>query len=428
MTSLRRTTFCLAALALCAACAPAQALSLRAAATAALHHDPRFDQTEAEIDLARAGESVARATDGLSLGFAADIGRSDLRTDAPFPQSGVRTPNSLALAASQPLYNGGRASALEEASKRAVEAALEKRREVGGKIILATLTAYLDLKRDRETARLSELNRDTLDQARADADKRLQAGEATRTDLALANARLAEAVANVERSKAQLRASEIALTRLIGPLPADLDAAWPEFIATAASREQAITESHTAPAVLSAQHSGRAAQSQIRVAEAERLPKLSLDARAGTQDDSDFGYERLSTWALQLKLQVPILTGGMVKARVSEASARASSARYAAADTEAYYAETAAREWELLSASGPVIAAFQSQVQAADLALDGVRKELKVGSRTTLDLLDAERELLSAQVNLVGAQRDRAVTAFRLLAACGKLELENVPD
>ena len=75
-----------------------------------------------------------------------------------------------------------------------------------------------------------------------------------------------------------------------------------------------------------------------------------------------------------------------------------------------------------------MIAAFDAQVQAAELALDGVSKELKVGSRTTLDLLDAERDLLSAQVNLVAAQRDRAVTAFRLLAACGRLELENVPD
>lgn len=418
----------LAALALFAACAPAQALSLRAAATAALHHDPRFDQSEAEIDAARAGESVARAGSGLSLGFAADVGRSDFETDALFPASGVRTPSSFSLAASQPLYTGGRTSALEDAARRAVEAALEKRRDVGGKLILATLTAYLDLKRDRETAHLSTVNRETLTQARSDVDKRYQAGEATRTDLALADARLAEAAANVERSQAQLRASEIALTRLLGTLPADLDAPWPEFIATAASREEAISQSHTAPAVLSAQHSGRAAQSQIRAAAAERLPKLSLDARAGTQDDSDFGYERLSTWAVQLKLQVPILTGGLVNARVREASAKASSAQYAAADTEAYYAETAAREWELLRASGPVIAAYQSQVRAAELALDGVNKELKVGSRTTLDLLDAERDLLSAQVNLVGAQRDRAVTAFRLLAACGKLELENVPD
>lgn len=419
----------LATLALLAAlAAPAQALSLRAAATLALNHDPRFGQTDAEIDAARAGESVARASDAFTLGLAADLGRSELRTDAPFPQSGLRTPNSLSVAASQPLYTGGRSAALEQAAQRAVEASLERRRDVGGKLILGTLTAYLDLKRDRETLRLARSNRQTLELARRDVDKRLTAGEATRTDLAQADARLAEAAANVERSEAQLRASEISLQRLIGPLPVDLDAPWPEFLPTAASRDEAIRQSQTAPGVLAARHSGQAAASQIAVAESERLPRVSLDAHAATQDNTEFGYERLSTWALQLKLQVPIVTGGLVRARVGEARARANSAAHLADDTEAQYAETAAREWELLRASGPVIAAFQAQLTAAELALDGVRKELKVGSRTTLDLLDAERELLAAQVNLVSAQRDRAVTAFRLLAACGKLELENVPD
>ena len=82
----------------------------------------------------------------------------------------------------------------------------------------------------------------------------------------------------------------------------------------------------------------------------------------------------------------------------------------------------------MLQASEDVIAATRLQVAAAESALDGVKKELKVGSRTTLDLLDAERELLAAQVNLVGALRDRSVNAFSLLAACGILELHNVPE
>lgn len=424
--TLRRTA--LASLALLAASAPSHALSLRAAATEALRHDPRFVQTASEIDAARFGEAIAGASDALTLGAAADVGRQDLRTDAPFPTSGYRTPNNLSLAASQPLYTGGRGAALEEAAKRSVEAALEKRRDVGGKIILMTLTAYLDLKRDRETLRLSEASRDTLSQARSDVEKRLNAGEATRTDLAQGDARLAEAGANVQRSAAQLRASEISLARLLGRLPEDLDAPWPDLLATAPSRAEAIEQSHQAPAVLAAAHAQRAAQSQIAVAESERRPRLSLDASAATQDNTEFGYERLSTWAVRLKLQVPILTGGLVQARVGEARARAQSAAYLASDAEALYAETAAREWELLRASGPVIESFQAQVKAAELALDGVSKELKVGSRTTLDLLDAERDLLAAQVNLVGARRDRAVTAFRLLAACGELELENVPD
>jgi len=407
----------------------AQALGLRGIALAALQHDPRFAESTAGIEVAAFGAAVADAGDKFTLGLTADIGRSELRTDAPFPQSGLRTPNALALGASQPLYNGGRSDAERAAAALGLDAAKESRRDVGGKIILAALTATLDLKRDRETLKLAQTSRSTLDAARGDVDKRYQAGEATKTDLAQADARRAEASANVRRAEAQLRASEIRLARLTGPLPAEASAVeWPATLATAASRDEAVAQSQRAPGVMAALHQQRSSEAAIRVAEAAARPQLSLDAHAATQDNTEFGYSRLSTWAVQLKLNVPIVTGGLTAARRGEAVARASSAEANAMDQAAAYAEAAAQDWELLRASEDVIEATRVQVTAAESALDGVQKELRVGSRTTLDLLDAERELLAAQVNLVSALRDRAVNAFSLLAACGQLELYNVPE
>ncbi len=407
----------------------AQAIGLREIALTALKHDPRFAASSARIEAAKYGAAVADAGDRFTLGLAADIGRSDLRTDARFPESGYRTPNSLAIAGSQPLYNGGRSSAERAVAAFSLDAAGEHRRDVGGKIILAALTATLDLKRDRETLKLAEASRSTLDAARGDVDKRYQAGEATRTDLAQADARRAEASANLRRAEAQLRASEIRLARLTGTLPAGAaDVPWPQLLPTAKTREEAIEQSHRAPAVVAATHEQRAAKAAIRIAEAAARPQLSLDARAATQDNTEFGYERLSTWAVQLKLNVPLLTGGLTAARRGEAAARAESAAAAAEDEAAAFAEAAAQDWELLRASEDVIAATRVQVAAAESALDGVQKELKAGSRTTLDLLDAERELLAAQVNLVIAQRDRSVTAFDLMAASGILELHNIPE
>lgn len=407
----------------------AQALGLRGIALAALQHDPRFAESTAGIEVAEFSSAVADAGDKFTLGLAADIGRSELRTDAPFPQSGLRTPNSLALAASQPLYNGGRSTAERNAAALGLDAAKESRRDVGGKIILAALTATLDLKRDRETLKLAQTSRSTLDAARGDVDKRYQAGEATKTDLAQADARRAEATANVRRAEAQLRASEIRLNRLTGPLPVQAsEVQWPAVLPTAASRDEAVAQSQRAPGVMAALHQQHSAQAGIRVAEAAARPQLSLDAHAATQDNTEFGYSRLSTWAVQLKLNVPIITGGLTAARRGEAVARASSAEANAADQAAAYAEAAAQDWELLRASEDVIEATRVQVTAAESALDGVQRELRVGSRTTLDLLDAERELLAAQVNLVSALRDRAVNAFSLLAACGQLELYNVPE
>lgn len=418
----------LAALLLCVSSLPATAASLREIAVAALEHDPRFLETSAEIDAATFGTAVAAAGDKLTAGFSADVGRSELRTDAFFPTSGYRTPNTLALSASQPLYNGGRSHAERDAAASSLEAAREARREVGGRIILAALTAVLDLKRDRETLKLAQVSQGALEAARDDVDKRYQAGEATKTDLAQADARRAEARAQVRRAEALLTATEIRLHRLTGPLPATATAVdWPEQLPTPKAREEAVERSQKAPAVVAARHRQQSADSGIRLAEAAGRPQLSLDARAVTQDNTEFGYERLSTWAVQLKLNVPILTGGLTAARRGEAAARAASSAAEAGNQAAAYAETAASEWELLRASEDVIAATRAQVAAAESALDGVRKELKAGSRTTLELLDAERDLLAAQVQLVSALRDRAVTAFSLLAACGDLELHNVP-
>ena len=424
----RLTRLPLAAL-LLAASFSTQAASLREVAIAALKHDPRFAASTTGIEVAKYGLAVADSGDRFTLSLAADLGRSDLRTDARFPQSGGRTPNSIGIAASQPLYNGGRSDAEREAARFGIDAAGEHRREVGGRIILAVLTAALDVKRDRETLKLAEAARATLDAAQGDVNKRYQAGEATKTDLAQADARRAEASANVRRAAAQLRAAEIALTRLTGPLPEGVASVpWPEALPTAASLQEAITLSRRAPAVVAADHEQAQARAAIRIAHAAALPQLSLDARVATQDNTEFGYERLSTWGVQFKLNVPIVTGGLTAARKGEASARAEQAASAAADEAAAYAEAAARDWELLQASEDVIAATRLQITAAESALDGVKKELRVGSRTTLDLLDAERELLAAQVNLVSALHDRAVTAFSLLAACGTLELYNVPD
>lgn len=406
----------------------AHALGLRAIATEAVHHDPRMAASTEQMKAAEAGVALARSNDGLNVSLAADAGLSNLQTDAPFPASGSRKPNSASLVASLPVFSSGRTSALEASAHKAVDAALERRRDLGGKLILATLTATMDTKRERETLRLTQATLQTLQAAREDIGKRYAAGEATRTDLSQADARVAEAHANVVRAQTQMRATELELLRYLGRVPTDLDIDWPRQLPLPASREEAVRLSQFAPAVVASRHTSDAAREQIRSSLAEGLPQISIDARASTQDDTEFGYERLSTWGVLLKLQVPLYTGGRVPARVAEARAKAAASDYLAMDEAAFFAQTAASEWELLQASEQVIEAVRAQQTAAELALDGVAKELKVGSRTTLDLLDAQRELLSAQVNLVGAEHDRAVTAFRLLAACGILELHNLPE
>lgn len=405
----------------------AQALSLREAAQLALRNDPRIQATAASVRASEAVVDQAEAGFKPNVQFAADAGKSDLQTGARFPVSGPRTPNGTSLSFSQPLYTGGATAALAEAASSSLDATLQNQRDAGGKIILAALTAYLDVVRDRGLVELSRANARTLERAQSDVQKRLDAGEATKTDLAQASARVAEAHAGVRRALAQMRISEAAFTRVTGTRPENLSSDWPAP-AVPGTLDEALKLSARAPFVLAAEANAAVSKSRIAVAGAERLPRLSFDGRAATQDNTEFGYDRLNTWSLQIKLTVPLYEGGLAQAKISESSARAEEAQFIADDARRSFAEIAAREWEMLKAADEVIHAYEAQVSAAELALDGVRKELEAGTRTTLDLLDAERELLAAQVNLVGSKRDRAVTAFKLLAACGRLEPEAIPQ
>jgi outer membrane protein len=406
---------------------PAQALTMREAAQLALEHDPRMLATRSAVDASVAVTEQAAAGYRPSVVAAAQGGHTDLNTAAPFPQSGPRWSNTASLSVTQPLYMGGGLDARSEAAQLTLDSTRQSQRDTGGKIILATLTAYADVLRDRTVVSLSETNVKTLEQASSDTTKRTDAGEATHTDEAQAQARLAEARANLKRASAQLRVSTAAFTRLTGVAPDNLSEGWPQPVVPTTLAE-AIRLSASAPAVLAAQINAEAAKKQIDIIGADALPKVSLDGSAVTQDNTEFGYDRLNEWIVQLKISMPLYEGGLVSARKSEAGARAEQTRQLSEDTRQAFAEAATQEWEMLQATQEVIRAYESEKQAAELALDGTRKELDVGTRTTLDLLNAERELLSAQVSLVGSQRDRTVLAFKLLAACGQLETTAIPQ
>ena len=75
---------------------------------------------------------------------------------------------------------------------------------------------------------------------------------------------------------------------------------------------------------------------------------------------------------------------------------------------------------------GAQISAFTAAVAAANIALEGVREEANVGSRTVLDVLDAEQELLDARVGLVRAQRDELVATYQLRQAIGEATAEKL--
>jgi outer membrane protein len=412
-------------IALLLAAPAAQALTLNEAAQAALRSDPRIQAADADVAAAAGGLDVARAGYRPTLGASADIGRSDFQVDSPFPPSGTRSPNSAGVQLTQPLYAGGRIDAAYAAAASDADGAGSRQASTRQQVLLAAVNAYLSVARDRVVIDLNEANLRALSTAGSDTQKRFDAGEATRTDVSQAQARVAGAQAELAGARAALRASAASFQRVIGVAPEALaeTAAEPVLPATLA---EALQQSRGSPLLREAQAQQRAAKAGVDGARAAAMPTLSFDALASTADNTDFGYERIDRWSALVKLQLPIYQGGGLRARMHEAEAREAQAGALAADAQRAVDESVIQSWEALQAARDRVPAYEAQVQAADYALDGVRKELQVGSRTTLDLLDAERELLAAQVNLANSRRDRSAAAYRLLAACGQLELVSI--
>ena len=409
---------------------PAWGLSLRDAAQLALQNDPRLSAAGSAVQAAAAGVDAASAGYKPNASFGAGVAYQRYgfqTTPMPgFPLPSTLLPVSASLKATQTLYSGGLVSSQVASSREQLEGARQNRDVTRQSLILEAVTAYLDVVRDRDVLQLEAANVETLKQAQGDTQKRFDAGAATRTDTAQAAARLAEAQANQKRAQTAVAASEAAFLRVVGAAaPEGLSADWPNP-PVPASLAAALGEIDASPAVQAADARQRAARDDIDAARSGYRPTLALSGQAMEQNDSEFGLDSYHTWKVQLQANVPIYQGGAVDAKVSQARAGADQAAAEAVDARRAAAENVTQAWSALQAADEVIHAYEAAVAANQMALDNTRKELAVGTRTTLDLLDAERDSVAAQVNLTASRRDRAVAAYDLLAACGTLQLDDV--
>lgn len=405
------------------AASSAEAISLSDAATAALQNDPRLVAADQSVQASAANVDVARAGYRPTVNASVEGGRSRLYTSAVFPIPGSRNPLAWGVVASQPLYTGGLVGAQIDSARSQLDGAREFENGTRQQLLLNAGAAYLDVIRDRAIIELNRTTVETLTQAQTDTAKRFKAGEATKTDVAQADARVHEAQASLQRAIANAAVGAATFRRVIGRDPDALDAGWPDF-PVPTSLDAALTKADDTPGVRAANAETRAARAQISAAKSGYLPRLSIEGEASDADDQQFTFDRQTYWSIQLKATLPIYQGGATRARVSAARAQAAQAQAQADDMHRATVEAISQAWAQWQATAEVIKSYESDVAATELALDSVRKELAAGTRTTLNLLDAERDYLSARVNLAVSRHDRAVAALQLLAATGELRLD----
>lgn len=332
-------------------------------------------------------------------------------------------PIAQKLTLTQPLFRGGRTLAATSRAENAVKAERGRLLSSEQTVLFAAVTAYLDVYRDQAVLELNRNNEQVLKRQLEAAKDRFQVGEITRTDVHQAEARLARSVADRIQGEGNLEASRAAYQNVVGeptrgklilpPPPED----QPESDETAV--RVAVADN---PDVVTALFDYRSNLDNVDAVWGELLPTLQFEA-SGTRDldAGSTSNARQTTGELKLSLTVPIYEKGLVYARVREAKQKAAEFRDQVDKKRRDAQQQAIKAWEAVQTARARVEAFQSQIRAAEIAFEGVEREAAVGSRTVLDVLDAEQELLDARVNFVRAQRDEMVANYDLKAAMGRL-------
>lgn len=354
------------------------------------------------------------------------VRRIDRESGAGVDTERTDVPRSIGLAITQNLFRGFRTQAETERAQNRVAAARSNLIGTEQNVLLEGVVGYVTVLRDTAVLDLRTNNVGVIEQQLQATRDRFEVGELTRTDVAQAESRLARAVADRTTAEANLETARAAYRKAIGrdpqqlqipDLPPNLPSSEADALAAAANNN---------PNVVFADFNERAARADIELRKGELLPTLTLDATIDREKDVVGSDVKDTESAITARLSVPLYQSGAVYSRIREAKQTASQRLSELALSKREAEQDASDAWENFRASQARITSFESEVRAQEVAFEGVQQEAQVGSRTVLDVLDAEQELLDARVNLVSARRDLIVSGYGLLAAIGKLTAQDL--
>jgi outer membrane protein len=407
----------------------AVAQTMDAALARAYSANPTLNAQRASVRATN--ENVPQALSGYRprITASADIGASIV--DSNLPGVGNSTsrlaPRGAGVQIDQNIFDSGKTRSTVSQAESQVLGARATLRNTEQNVLLDAATAYMNVLRDTAILNLNRNNVEVLEEQLRQTRDRFQVGEVTRTDVAQAEARLSQAQSQSILAESNLKTSIARYRQNVGAEPKQLAPGRPIENLLPKSLPVALNAALAGhPAIIASLHGVDAAELQVKVTEADLYPTVGVRGLVQQRYDNQlFGDNRFSASAVAT-LTIPIYEGGQVYSRTRQAKETAGQRRIEVDTSRDTVRAAVVSAWGGLEAAKAQIVAAQAQVQAAETALAGVREEAKVGQRTTLDVLNAQQELVIARSTLVTAQRDRVVASYSVLSAIGKLSAETL--
>lgn len=374
-----------------------------------------------DLNAARAGlratdEGVAMAKSGYRPIVAAE---SEFTvTDV----NGRTTKNaSIGVSITQSLFDGFQTRNNIRAAESQVFAGRENLRGTEIDILLATAQAYANVNRDNQIVAFRQQNIAFLQEQLSAASARFDVGESTRTDVSQAEAQLAAARALLTAAIAQAKTSAAVYAQIVGNMPSKMQAAPMPTRLMPGSLESAVSIGKSEhPSIRAAQHGVDAAGYSVKSKEGKMLPGVTV---SGLVSELDSG---ITTGQVKARVSIPIYQGGLVSAQVRQAKEQLGQQRIVVDSVTRAIEQAIIASWTQMEASRANINANKAQLRAANLALNGVVEERRVGQRTTLDVLVSQQSVLSARESLAQSERNAIVASYSVLASTGRLTVKRL--
>src|SRR5262245_8594747 len=333
--------------------------------------------------------------------------------------------SSFGLTATQTLFNGFQTANRTRQAEGQVFSARETLRTTEQNVLLNAATAYMNLLQTAAILELQRSNVNVLEVTLRQTRDRFTAGEVTRTDVAQAESRLAAGRSQLALAESNYVTAQAQYLQVVGvPAPSRQAPAAPVDRLSPPTLQGAIARGRTEhPTITTAMFNVDVAVQQVKIAEGALSPTLSAVGNVNKSFGSTTSLAVLETLSASVaaQLSVPIYSGGAEYSAIRQAKETVGQRRLDLDTARDAVQSAVTQAWGQLDAAKAQILATQAQVTAAEVALNGVREEARVGQRTTLDVLNAHQDLVNARVALVTAQRDRVVASYTVLAATGAL-------
>ncbi len=403
---------------------PASAENLTDALAAAYQSNP--DLMAQRAQLRATDEQVPQALSGwlptvtAQGSYGAARSRAKVTSSSPTITQNTN-PLTGAVTLNQNIFAGGRTVNATEQAEYTVQAGRNTLTSTEQNILLNTVAAYMDVITNESVVELNRSNIEVLKRQLEATSDRFRVGELTRTDVAQSEARLSGARTSLTQAEAQLTASRAAYAKIVGHAPGTLERPKPNTEVPQSEAQAREAAAKNNPNVQAARNAEAASRAAISVAKGALLPSFDVQAQYQYGREASSGINVADESSIVGVLTVPLYQGGAEYSRVRQAKQLHSQSMMEIASAQRAVDENVRNAWEAVRSARASIISSEEQVKANEIALEGVRQEEQVGSQTTLDVLNAEQELLNARVTLVTAQRNQAVAEYGLLAATGQL-------